>query len=106
MEVEILKDGKYAKFTPDHISRQTLKAGTLIEYPDWYAQSLIDMGRAKKPGKDEDSAQAESGQEPAETTNQVTLAEATVEESPREKAQAVQQLEEKQQEAAFRRKRR
>lgn len=50
MNVEVLADGPYARFDPPSGKQtaQNLKAGDVAEFPDEYAQSLIDSKLAKK----------------------------------------------------------
>ena len=49
-EIIIVRDGKYADFNdperPGHMGGQTLEAGTTIEYPKWYGDSLVEAGHA------------------------------------------------------------
>ncbi len=51
-EVVIVRDGRYADFNdaerPGHMSGQTLEAGTAIEYPKWYGDSLVELGHAMR----------------------------------------------------------
>lgn len=51
MKVQILKDGKYSDFhIPGYRHRvgvQKLAAGTVIDYPDWYAESIVETGLAE-----------------------------------------------------------
>jgi len=49
MNVEILVDGPYAKFTPGaKQTAQQLKAGAVVEFPDEYAKDLIKSKLAKE----------------------------------------------------------
>ena len=49
-EIIIVRGGKYADFNdpqrPGHMSGQTLEAGTVIGYPGWYGDSLVEAGHA------------------------------------------------------------
>ena len=49
MKVRILQVGIYSDFEtqPGKSGAQTLSAGTVINYPEWYGQSLIDSGLAE-----------------------------------------------------------
>lgn len=50
MKVQILQDGTYSKFNiPGYrhrVGKQQLTAGDVIDYPDWYAESIIESGLA------------------------------------------------------------
>jgi len=50
MLVKILVDGPYADFKakPGFQKAQTLSADDEVDYPDWYAQSLVDSKLAEK----------------------------------------------------------
>jgi hypothetical protein len=41
MKVKIKQDGIYSKFVSQKAKAQELKAGTVIDFPKWYAESLI-----------------------------------------------------------------
>jgi len=47
-EIVIVRDGKYGDFnTPSgHMGAQDLEAGTVIGYPKWYGDSLVESGFA------------------------------------------------------------
>ncbi len=46
MQVKILQSAVYAKFEPDKQRAQALEAGAVADFPEWYAQGLIDAGLA------------------------------------------------------------
>lgn len=47
MRIEILTAGPYSKFKPGKISAEMLKAGDVVDLPDWYALDLIKSELAK-----------------------------------------------------------
>lgn len=46
MRVKILKDGLYSRFEGDKAHAQRLEAEEVVDYPAWYARSLVDSGAA------------------------------------------------------------
>lgn len=51
MRVQILRDGQYSRFNiPGYrhrVGKQQLAAGDVIDFPDWYAKSIVDDGLAE-----------------------------------------------------------
>ena len=46
MKVTITVDSVYANFIADKCAATQRKAGDVVDYPDWYAQRLIETGKA------------------------------------------------------------
>ena len=50
MKVQILQDGQYSRFNiPGYrhrVGKQQLAAGDVVDYPDWYAESIVEEGLA------------------------------------------------------------
>lgn len=51
MKVQILRDGKYSDFEvagrPHKVGAKMLAVGDEVNYPDWYAESIIESGLAE-----------------------------------------------------------
>ena len=46
MKVTITVDSVYANFIADKCAATPRKAGDVVDYPDWYAQRLVETGKA------------------------------------------------------------
>ena len=51
MKIRILQDGRYSDFDvpgrPHKVGAKQRAAGDVVDYPDWYAESLVASGLAK-----------------------------------------------------------
>lgn len=47
MRVVITREGVYSSFEAGKAGAQALDAGDVVEFPDWYAESLIDADYAQ-----------------------------------------------------------
>jgi pyruvate/2-oxoglutarate dehydrogenase complex dihydrolipoamide acyltransferase (E2) component len=52
VKVEILEHLSYSDFSTERITAKALDVGTVVNFPDWYANSLIKSGHAQ-PATDE-----------------------------------------------------
>lgn len=57
MLIEITREGTFARFEDNLMRSQHLDAGAQVDYPDWYARSLIESGWAMTCEKAEMSAE-------------------------------------------------
>lgn len=61
MLVKILRDGKYSDFSaPPKVGVQVLEAVVEVDFPLWYATSLVESGMAEEVAVEEPEAEVKS----------------------------------------------